>query len=97
MVKEYLLTVHFVLQGRILLPCRALMKIFLRKLQKLIKEIGMTWWKNLSRLEKQQKQCLLHLTMNNWTQSGIASENSIYVLGIGYIVDGHVNHHMQDH
>jgi len=26
-------------------------------------------------------------------QSGIASENSTYVLGIGYIVAGHVNHH----
>lgn len=26
-------------------------------------------------------------------QEGIASENSIYVLGIGYIVAGHVNHH----
>lgn len=25
--------------------------------------------------------------------SGIASENSTYVLGIGYIVAGHVNHH----
>lgn len=28
-------------------------------------------------------------------QSGIASENSTYVLGIGYIVAGHVNHHCQ--
>ena len=27
--------------------------------------------------------------------SGIASENSTYVLGIGYIVAGHVNHHCQ--
>jgi uncharacterized damage-inducible protein DinB len=26
---------------------------------------------------------------------GIASESSIYVLGIGYIVAGHVNHHCQ--
>jgi hypothetical protein len=26
-------------------------------------------------------------------QTGIASENSIYVLGIGFIVAGHVNHH----
>lgn len=26
-------------------------------------------------------------------QSGVASENSTYVLGIGYIVAGHVNHH----
>jgi len=28
-------------------------------------------------------------------QTGIASENSIYVLGIGFIVAGHVNHHCQ--
>ena len=28
-------------------------------------------------------------------QSGIASENSTYVLGIGFIVAGHVNHHCQ--
>ena len=28
-------------------------------------------------------------------QSGIASENSTYVLGIGYILAGHVNHHCQ--
>jgi len=28
-------------------------------------------------------------------QTGIASENSTYVLGIGYIVAGHVNHHCQ--
>ena len=28
-------------------------------------------------------------------QSGVASENSTYVLGIGYIVAGHVNHHCQ--
>jgi len=28
-------------------------------------------------------------------QSGIASENSTYVLGIAYIVAGHVNHHCQ--
>jgi len=28
-------------------------------------------------------------------QGGVASENSIYVLGIGYIVAGHVNHHCQ--
>jgi uncharacterized damage-inducible protein DinB len=27
--------------------------------------------------------------------AGVASENSIYVLGIGYIVAGHVNHHCQ--
>lgn len=27
--------------------------------------------------------------------SGIASENSTYVLGIGFIVAGHVNHHCQ--
>lgn len=27
--------------------------------------------------------------------SGVASENSTYVLGIGYIVAGHVNHHCQ--
>ena len=26
-------------------------------------------------------------------QSGVASENSTYVLGIGYILAGHVNHH----
>lgn len=28
-------------------------------------------------------------------QSGIASENSTYVLGIGFILAGHVNHHCQ--
>jgi hypothetical protein len=28
-------------------------------------------------------------------QSGVASENSTYVLGIGFIVAGHVNHHCQ--
>jgi hypothetical protein len=28
-------------------------------------------------------------------QSGVASENSTYVLGIGYIIAGHVNHHCQ--
>ena len=28
-------------------------------------------------------------------QSGIASESSTYVLGIGFIVAGHVNHHCQ--
>ncbi len=27
--------------------------------------------------------------------SGVASERSIYVLGIGFIVAGHVNHHCQ--
>jgi uncharacterized damage-inducible protein DinB len=28
-------------------------------------------------------------------QEGVASKNSIYVLGIGFIVAGHVNHHCQ--
>ena len=28
-------------------------------------------------------------------QSGVANENSTYVLGIGYILAGHVNHHCQ--
>ena len=28
-------------------------------------------------------------------QSGVANENSNYVLGIGYILAGHVNHHCQ--
>lgn len=56
-------------------------------------------WKDLveefAALRKATESMFASFDDEQLEQSGVASENSTYVLGIGFIIAGHVNHHCQ--